>query len=125
MVKWIIVIVVVCFDLWLIQYIARKTKPAARKKRLEFGATALPNESNRLKIHARYHSPPSNYDTYLESVHWKELSRRMRRERGRCELCSGPAEQVHHLHYETLGYEGLDDVIVLCERCHSKIHGRM
>src|SRR5262249_45238559 len=26
--------------------------------------------------------------------------------------------QLHHLHYDTLGHETLDDVQLLCDRCH-------
>lgn len=31
--------------------------------------------------------------------------------------------QVHHRTYERIGNEGLDDLIVVCPRCHMKIHG--
>lgn len=34
----------------------------------------------------------------------------------RCEASRGL--QMHHLHYESLGTEALDDVQLLCDRCH-------
>ena len=34
-----------------------------------------------------------------------------------------PITQVHHLHYQTLGHETLNDVQGLCSRCHRYCHG--
>ena len=41
----------------------------------------------------------------------------------RCERCWRPVKlRVHHLHYETVGRESLDDVKVLCGTCHRVEH---
>jgi len=66
-----------------------------------------------------------NYLNYLRTPEWNEIrTAARRRARWKCERESplgprheGPLE-VHHRHYRTLGYESLDDVEVLCRRCH-------
>jgi len=70
-----------------------------------------------------------NYLSYLESPEWWTIRKAaMRRARFQCQRQKpgeprhdGPLD-VHHLHYETLGHEGLDDVIVLCRSCHRAEH---
>ena len=68
----------------------------------------------------------ATYNGYLHSLHWLEFKRRAIRERGKngCELCCKkdcPLE-VHHLTYDTLGKETLNDVRVLCRSCHHRNH---
>lgn len=81
------------------------------------------------------------YEDYLRSDHWQRI-RHMALERavGRCqnsgchyrllsreELAECPPRgyglDVHHLTYDRLGHERLDDVLVLCRRCHGAAHG--
>lgn len=67
----------------------------------------------------------TDYQDYLQSPRWRELSREARVRAGnRCQLCNatGP-NNVHHRSYERLG-EGneIDDLIVLCTECHKKFH---
>jgi len=74
------------------------------------------------------------YDKYLATPHWQEFRKRVfaqQRERlGRncCERCPKSAEEtklhVHHLTYERLGNENLEDVQIICGECHDKEHGR-
>ena len=62
------------------------------------------------------------YDEYLRSDVWQykrecALSRAGRK----CERCGakyGVALEVHHLTYERFGNERMDDLEVLCKRCH-------
>ncbi len=56
---------------------------------------------------------------------WKELSLRLRTERGACEVCGGPAQAVHHvlekrMHPELWLEER--DLTVLCHCCHYRAH---
>lgn len=61
-------------------------------------------------------------EVYLFSDHWKTLSARIKAERPFCEKCAQnpPARsaEVHHLTYETLGFEADHDVRALCRDCH-------
>jgi hypothetical protein len=71
--------------------------------------------------------PPSatgSYLDYLDSPQWKAVCEAaMRRANGHCERETpgeprheGPLE-VRHLHYQTLGYEFLEDLEVICPAC--------
>lgn len=56
---------------------------------------------------------------------WKELSLKLRTERGRCEVCGEPAQVVHHVlekrvHLDLWLEE--KDLVVLCHRCHFMAH---
>lgn len=44
----------------------------------------------------------------------------------RCEECgANHALQLHHRHYNTLGREEIDDVVILCDSCHERETRRM
>lgn len=72
--------------------------------------------------------PPSgeyiDYHAYLNTEQWHRLKRqRILFDRLQCAMC-GTAKnlQVHHITYERLGREELDDLITLCKECHAKVH---
>lgn len=66
------------------------------------------------------------YKAYLMSDHWQEFRKYVLETRGRkCEDCGvteGVVFDVHHLSYENLGDEQLEDVVVLCHSCHMARH---
>jgi hypothetical protein len=68
----------------------------------------------------------AEYQKYLASREWAVLKRQVReRSRGKCERCHRrPHEQTHHLTYERLGAELLEDLQGLCETCHEYVSGR-
>ncbi len=63
-----------------------------------------------------------NYRKYMQSKAWKEKRQaKLDACSGKCECeggCIREATQVHHLHYDSLGNEGLDDLQALCPKCH-------
>ncbi len=67
------------------------------------------------------------YQAYLQSEHWRSL-RLLVLERDNW-LCQSPlckpekATDVHHLSYENLGNESLDELISYCRNCHKVVHG--
>lgn len=67
------------------------------------------------------------YSEYLKSEHWQNLRRRMlKRASFRCQLCNTQGRlNVHHRTYERRGCEEYSDLIVLCENCHGKFHGKV
>lgn len=78
---------------------------------------------------------PDWYIEYLASDHWKKLRERKLESVGRkCETCGRLARRtpggflggldVHHLSYERLRNEPLDDLQVLCFQCHAVEHGQ-
>jgi hypothetical protein len=63
------------------------------------------------------------YEEYINSAVWGEKCRRvLDRAVGRCEGCGVPGMrlEVHHLTYEHLGDERLDELKALCPECHKK-----
>ena len=89
----------------------------------------------------RYVGPPRNADEVERSERGRVRGSAVKRHRGnqkteryrrlrsqrltiaqhRCEACgAGGALQLHHLHYETLGRESVDDVRMLCDPCHGQ-----
>lgn len=63
------------------------------------------------------------YRKYLKSPEWRETRRRKANlENYRCQRCGARNEHhlnIHHLNYDRLGCENLDDDLeCLCERCH-------
>lgn len=77
---------------------------------------------------------PDWYVEYLESEHWRQLrQRKLESVNHRCERCGAYSKRaptgvlggldVHHLTYERLRNEPLEDLEVLCVRCHAEEHG--
>jgi 5-methylcytosine-specific restriction endonuclease McrA len=65
------------------------------------------------------------YNAYLSSVAWATLRARiMDRDNNACCMCDEPADHVHHLTYERVGYENDEDLIAICRVCHEAEHGR-
>ena len=65
-----------------------------------------------------------DYKNYLKTKHWKDKRKDvLKRAKYKCQLCSSKdILHVHHNTYENIGKEKKEDLIVLCEKCHSKFH---
>ena len=60
---------------------------------------------------------------YLKTDHWKDLKRRKLELVNSCEDCETKKYlDVHHLVYRNLYDVELDDLVVLCRRCHKAEH---
>lgn len=70
-----------------------------------------------------------NYHNFLNTLYWNIVSHRKRYKIRKCAICGSRQNlQVHHLTYENHGYEHRkrvfdNDLQVLCQDCHSVIHG--
>jgi len=63
------------------------------------------------------------YNKYLSCADWKALRQSVfARDNFKCQRCGDAAQQVHHLTYERVGYEDLDDLVSVCEDCHETVH---
>lgn len=62
----------------------------------------------------------SSYREYLQSKEWKaKRQHALRRAKDRCQLCNTTKRlQVHHRVYSDWGKEPVEDLTVLCARCH-------
>lgn len=66
----------------------------------------------------------SKYNDYLKSDKWRELRLSvLERDKYTCRECGAKNKlHIHHLKYDNVFNEPLEDLIVLCEKCHSLIH---
>jgi len=78
-------------------------------------------ECSRTKESARLRTMP--YVEYLATSHWRR-TRDAALERGghRCALC---ATTEHHNTYVSRGAEAPEDLVVLCDACHTHVHTRL
>lgn len=67
-----------------------------------------------------------NYDEYLQSAHWKEISHETKDlANGKCEICGKDADfgNAHHTSYDHLGAEWAgSETVWLCKQCHETMH---
>lgn len=68
-----------------------------------------------------------NHNEYRQTDHWIRIRNAMIA--GANNICHGCLElfdrkdlRVHHLHYDSLGHETYDDLLVLCKKCHRGEH---
>ena len=66
-----------------------------------------------------------DYKTYLASREWRLKRKEVIEDQwNRCGRCQAtPIENVHHLHYKTVGYESPRDLQGLCRPCHEYVSG--
>lgn len=63
------------------------------------------------------------YPNYLRTEHWLDFREGALLARPFCQVCeTAESKQVHHLTYDYLGRERMEDVLVLCASCHQKWH---
>ena len=68
-----------------------------------------------------------DYQKYMRSKEWKaKRQEKLEACDHKCECeggCYRKATQIHHLHYDTLGEESMEDLQALCPKCHMKKSG--
>lgn len=65
------------------------------------------------------------YHKYLkESPEWANIKHELYTSRGRkCEVCLSTVKlQIHHKTYKNIFKEEPTDLVILCEKCHMKVH---
>ncbi len=65
------------------------------------------------------------YADYLKTPEWRSIRNRALIGAGnRCQLCGSRKNlNAHHNNYQRRGDELLEDLTVLCRRCHQEHHG--
>lgn len=65
------------------------------------------------------------YHQYLKSLKWEQIAIALRKDRGyKCEICGSTRDlHSHHLTYNNIYKETLDDLQLLCSRHHMMVHG--
>jgi hypothetical protein len=66
------------------------------------------------------------YNIFLESDYWKYIVNIKKESTGnKCQICNSTKYlQTHHNNYKNRGYEykNLNDLVILCNKCHSTYH---
>jgi 5-methylcytosine-specific restriction endonuclease McrA len=77
-------------------------------------------------IEAQNTMEKSEYHKYLASREWALLKEQVKqRSKGKCERCkASPHDATHHLTYERIGNEKLEDLVGVCEDCHKFLSGK-
>jgi 5-methylcytosine-specific restriction endonuclease McrA len=73
----------------------------------------------------RKEKKPKDYyqNVYLKSYEWSNKRNEvLKRDNNKCVCCSGNATQVHHITYNDVYREKLEQLISVCKECHAKIH---
>lgn len=102
------------------KYITRiKTKDVKGKFIYIYNIYENPCLSNEYKI--------MPYKEYLQTDHWKQTRKKaLKKAKYKCELCGSKENlNAHHKTYERKGNELPEDLIVLCEICHSTHHNKL
>lgn len=66
-----------------------------------------------------------DYKDYLQSELWSSIRRKvLRKASGKCSMCEGRANQVHHRKYtkKNLSGDSMDGLLASCEECHELLH---
>ena len=63
---------------------------------------------------------------YEQTPEWRQRQQlKIKIANNKCEKCNSHNKlQVHHLSYEHYGDESINELIVLCKKCHTIAHGR-
>lgn len=71
-----------------------------------------------------YKARRENYDCYLASIEWLEKRKECVLIHGdKCLDCGNDYQDIHHLHYESVGCENAKtDIVPLCKPCHAIRH---
>jgi hypothetical protein len=64
-----------------------------------------------------------NYAQYLRAPHWQDVKDRYRAsDLPQACFCGEETVDLHHMTYERIGAENLDDLAPLCRSCHQLVH---
>lgn len=69
-------------------------------------------------------NPKGDYQAWLQTDEWQRIRQEAIERADHCCADCGATRrlQVHHLHYRNVGAEQPEDLVVLCESCHSWRH---
>lgn len=69
----------------------------------------------------------TKYSNYIQSEDWKlKRSEVLLRDNNLCQVCKkDAAEEVHHITYDNLFNEKLEDLLSVCKICHKEIHSQL
>jgi len=119
-------ILLICI-LLVISYLEyRNDKPSTPpKKTVNITSYRLKSEPKNINT-SRVLMSAEDKRKYLHSGKWREKKRLIhQRDRNRCQQCGTTNNlEVHHIFYLSLGDEPLEDLVLVCRKCHQEIHDK-
>ena len=96
----------------------RRESEEERKQRLADKTSYAPNWGEKYGLEFK------SYEDYLQSDLWKDKRTFVLSVVGnRCQVCKTKKQiSVHHVSYERIGKELIDDLQILCKPCHKMVH---
>lgn len=91
---------------------------------MRIGSRAVKNKKRSNKQPEKELTRKELYQKYLHSADWKERRDAFREAYGnKCMFCRKESDlHIHHLNYNNIGDETINDVVCLCKGCHLKVH---
>ncbi|WP_158611382.1 HNH endonuclease [Mangrovimonas spongiae] len=82
------------------------------------------NLAERKSWYTKINSKQFKYHEYLTSDTWKSIREKVKkRDNFLCQECKlKKAEEVHHLNYDNVFNEKMEDLISVCSECHMELH---
>ena len=104
-------------------WIVHATNEELEKNRSRLGHLKKYQQEAIIICERKYLSQKDRYKKYMRTLHWFALSKKKRNIVKHCEKC-GSSEKLHshHLGYKNLYDVTLEDLQVLCEKCHYSSH---
>jgi hypothetical protein len=120
---------------WICAKCGKGNQPKAKNAPKKFDVDMLPPQSLYRELEAGVASVKSSlfsrarklkkqkYYAYLLTPEWfAKRDAVMRRDNATCQYCGKRATQVHHLTYDNIYNERMEDLVAICKPCHEKIH---
>ena len=138
--EWIIAILVFYFGIKYLSFFVSKiesiTKPnshfkpkpqAFRTKHTDISDSLFSNLTPIKKWRADIFMSAEDKQTYMLSIEWQELRILVfTRDNYTCQSCGTKSSlNCHHITYENLGMESIDQLTTLCTTCHTALHKRL
>lgn len=124
----IIAIIGIAFVLFLFRLDAKRTKlsyPSIEPRKRNNNIYSQDDILNALA--ESHYRDFNNYKAYLESDEWKaKRKERLEIDKYTCQECQtalyDDTAHVHHITYDSLYNEDMNDLVSLCHKCHVDIH---
>lgn len=98
-----------------------------KSKPIIYCMTQKPTKYKKSKPYKTNSKTRGEYQKYLASSHWRSFKKYFYKTQPKeCCVCGDSFKlNLHHITYENLGKEKLEDVVCLCEFHHSIVHQRL
>lgn len=109
--------------------ITKSSVVARMEKNIIQSKSSKPKKEKATKKYSTAHLKQLSYDEFLRTDYWKEVRQEKLRQCGhKCQICGSTTKlHIHHNSYRHHGNEAehLEDLIVLCEKCHALFHQKL